>query len=124
VSNCFSFELKIKGCLGQMTRIIFIYFYLFVYFLSFIFLFLFFSICRSIFSLSLDPFLGFVRGKEGIARNKYKQARREEFISYIFENHLYILNYLSGRFSSSSGLIVSFSRQRRHSSNFWGIKEP
>ncbi len=21
ISNCFSFELKIKGCLGQMTRI-------------------------------------------------------------------------------------------------------
>jgi hypothetical protein len=34
------------------------------------------------------------------------------------------LNYLSGRFSSSSVLIVSLSRQRRHSSNFWAIEEP
>jgi hypothetical protein len=103
---------------------LFIYFYLFVHFLSFIFLFLFFSICRSIFSLSFDPFLGFARGTDGIARNKYKQARREQFISYIFENHLYILNYQSGRVSSSSVLIVNLRWQRRHSSNFWAIEEP
>ncbi len=42
----------------------FIYFYLFVHFRSFIFLFLFFSICRSIFSSSFDPFLGFARGTD------------------------------------------------------------
>jgi hypothetical protein len=57
---------------------LFIYFYLFVHFLSFIFLFLFFSICRSIFSLSFDPFLGFARGTDGIARNKYKRNSKEQ----------------------------------------------
>ncbi len=30
----------------------------------------FFSICRSIYFLSLDPFVGFARCREGIARNK------------------------------------------------------
>jgi hypothetical protein len=42
------------------------------------FFFLFFSICRSIFFLSFDPFVGFGRCREGTARNKYKTKSKEQ----------------------------------------------
>jgi hypothetical protein len=68
------------------------------------------------------PFLGFVGGMERIAWNKYKQARRENFISYTFENHPYTWNYVSWRFSLSSALTVRFGRQRTYNSKFCAIE--
>jgi hypothetical protein len=59
----------------------FTYSFIFIYLSNFyhsFFLFLFFSICRSIYFLSFDPFLGFARCREGITRNKYKTNSKEQ----------------------------------------------
>jgi len=60
---------------------------------------------------------------ERIAGNKYKQAGREKFISYTFENHPDTLNYVSWRFSLSSALIVRLGQQRTYNSKFCAIEE-